>query len=231
VPLVIGGAVAGTWNLPATLFTLAWIAAFPVAYYLGRALDVRRRRGRWSDLARRETRRAAPWAMLVAATGLPLALLRPWTLLVAVVAGALWPVSLAIGARRGDRSVANNVVLVLQSLVALPVSGALARDLGPVLPPGSLEAGTVVGAFLFGSVLHVKARIREADNLRYWAASVAWHAIAVFASAILAPAWLWAALPALARTVAVPRRVRPSLLGAVEAVAAAAVIAVAFVRW
>ena len=233
VPLAVGGAVAGTWSVPATLFSAAWIAAFPVSYYLGRALDVRRRRGRWSDLARREARRAVPWVAVVVACGVPLAGLRPWTLLVAAAAGVLWLLSLAASTRFGDRSLANNVVLVVQAIVALPTSAALALNAGTgwTLPRGWLEAAAVVAIFLFGSVLHVKARIREADDPRYRAASVAWHAVAAVAAGAFAPVWLWAALPALARTVAVPRRVRPGILGAVEAVAAAAVLAVAFVRW
>ena len=233
VPLAAGGAVSGAWSIPATLFSAAWIAAFPVSYYLGRALDVRRRRGRWSDLARREARRAAPWAVFAIACGVPLAIARPWVLLAGVAAGVLWLCSLAAGARFGDRSMANNVILVAQALVALPTSAALALNApgGPQLPPGWLEAAAVVAVFLFGSVLHVKARIREADDPWYRAASIAWHTGAVVSAAAVVPVWLWAALPALARAVAVPRRVRPGVLGAVEAVAAASVIAVAFVRW
>lgn len=233
VPLAVGGALAGAWGVSATLFALAWIAAFPVSYYGGRALDVRRRRGRWSDLARREALRAVPWVALVVACGVPLALVRPWTLLAAAGAGILWLLSLAASARFGDRSLPNNAVLVVQALVALPTSAALALDSPgrPELPPGWIEGAAVVALFLFGSVLHVKARLREAGNPRYRAASVAFHATAAVVAAVVAPVWLWAALPALARAVAVPQKVRPGILGAVEAVTAAAVLAVAFVRW
>jgi hypothetical protein len=233
LPLTVGGTVAGAWSNSATLFALAWIAAFPVSYYAGRALDVRRRRGRWSNLARREARRAAPWAALVAAFGIPLAVTRPWTITVALTAAILGVCSLGVSVRFGERSVANNLVLVLQAVIALPVSAALALDTSgcPTLPRNWPEATAVVALFLFGSVLHVKARLREANNPRFRTASIAYHSVVAVAAAFLAPVWLWAALPALVRAVAVPRTIRPAVLGAVEVIATAAVIAVAFVRW
>jgi len=100
---VAGGSPAG-W-----LFLAAWVCAYPVGYYLGRALTARTRRGSWSRLARRERARAIPWALITAALGLPLVITRPWIFGAAVLLAALWVLGLVIAARRGERSLANDL--------------------------------------------------------------------------------------------------------------------------
>jgi hypothetical protein len=201
-----------------------------VGYYLGRALTARARRGSWTRLARRERSRAIPWAVLTAALGLPLAVTRPWLLAVASVLLVLWAIGLLIAARRGERSLANDLMLVAQATVALPLTvavvagpGALTGDLaGP-----TLEATLIVAAYLAGSVLHVKSLLREAGNARFHRVSVAWHGVLALGAGLASPWWLVGFLPALARAVLLRPGMRPGLIGGVEAVVAVLVVAAA----
>ena len=184
--MLCGFAIAGA-SPAGWLFLAAWVCAYPVGYYLGRALTARARRGSWSRLARRERARAIPWAVITAALGLPLALTRPWLLAAAALLGVLWGIGLVIAARRGERSMANDLMLVAQATVALPLTvavvagpSALAGDLAGV----TLEATVIIAAYLAGSVLHVKSLLREAGNVRFHRVNVAWHAALALAAGL-----------------------------------------------
>jgi hypothetical protein len=202
-----------------------------VGYFSGRALTARARRGSWSRLARRERSRAIPWAALTAALGLPLALTRPWLLAVAGVLLVLWAIGLVIAARRGERSLANDLMLVAQAVVALPLVVAVVA--GPAALTGdlagpTLEATVLVAAYLVGSVIHVKSLLREAGNVRFHRADVAWHGVMALAAGLVAPWWLLGFLPALARAILLRPGLRPGVIGGVEALVAVLVVAAAF---
>jgi YwiC-like protein len=222
----VGGASAAGW-----LFLVAWVCAYPVGYFLGRALTARARRGSWSRLARRERARAIPWAVITAALGLPLALTRPWLLAAAAFLGVLWGVGLVIAARRGERSMANDLMLVAQAAVALPLTVAVVT--GPSALTGDLAGATlqatlIIAAYLAGSVLHVKSLLREAGNVRFHRVNVAWHAALAVGAGLASLWWLVGFIPALARTILLRPGMRPGVIGGVEAVVAVLVVAAAF---
>jgi hypothetical protein len=207
------------------------VCAYPVGYYLGRALTARARRGSWSRLARRERARAIPWAVITAALGLPLALTRPWLLAAAALLGVLWGIGLVIAARRGERSLANDLMLVAQATVALPLTVAVVA--GPSAVAGDLAGATlqvtvIVAAYLAGSVLHVKSLLREAGNVRFHQVNVAWHAVIALGAGLASLSWLVGFLPALARAVLLRPGMRPGVIGGVEAVVAVLVVVAAF---
>ena len=230
VPVLCGFAVAGA-SPAGWLFLAAWVCAYPVGYYLGRALTARARRGSWSRLARRERARAIPWAVLTAALGLPLALTRPWLIAAAALLGVLWGIGLVLAARRGERSMANDLMLVAQATVALPLTVAVVAGpsaLAGDLAGATLEATVIIAAYLAGSVLHVKSLLREAGNVRFHRVNVAWHAALALAAGLASLWWLVGFLPALARTILLRPRMRPGVIGGVEAVVAVLVVAAAF---
>jgi YwiC-like protein len=230
VPVLCGFAVAGA-SPAGWLFLATWVCAYPVGYYLGRALTARARRGSWSRLARRERTRAMPWAVLTAALGLPLALTMPWLLVAAGVLAVLWGLGLAVAARRGERSLANDLMLVAQAVVALPLVVAVVA--GRSAPTGELvgqtiEATLVIAAYLAGSVLHVKALLREAGNAAFHRVDVGWHGALAIGAGLASPWWLVAFVPALARAVLMRPGMRPGAIGGVEALVAVLVVAAAF---
>ncbi len=230
VPVLCGFAVAGA-SPAGWLFLAAWVCAYPVGYYLGRALTARARRGSWSRLARRERARAVPWAVLTAALGLPLALTRLWLLVAAGLLAVLWGTGLAIAARRGERSMANDLMLVAQAAVALPLAVAVVA--GPSALTGDLvgqtvQATLIVGGYLAGSVVHVKSLLREAGNVRFHRVNVAWHAVLAVGAGLASPWWLVGFLPALARAVLLRPGMRPGAIGGVEALVAVLVVVSAF---
>ena len=230
VPVLCGFAVAGA-SPAGWLFLAAWVCAYPVGYYLGRALTARARRGSWSRLARRERARAIPWAVLTAALGLPLALTRPWLIAAAALLGVLWGIGLLIAARRGERSMANDLMLVAQATVALPLTVAVVagpQALAGDLAGATLEATVIIAAYLAGSVLHVKSLLREAGNVRFHRVNVAWHGVLTLGAGLASPWWLVGFLPALARTVLLRPGMRPGVIGGVEAVVAVLVVVAAF---
>ena len=230
VPVLCGFAVAGA-SPAGWLFLAAWVCAYPVGYYLGRALTARARRGSWSRLARRERARAVPWSVLTAALGLPLVLTRPWLLVAAGLLAVLWGTGLAIAARRGERSLAHDLMLVAQATVALPLTVAVVagpQALAGDLVGATLEATVIVAAYLAGSVLHVKSLLREAGNVRFHRANVAWHSVLAVGAGLASPWWLVGFLPALARAVLLRPGMRPGAIGGVEAVVAVLVVVAAF---
>jgi YwiC-like protein len=226
VPVLIGFAITGA-SLAGWLFLGAWISAHPVGYFGGRALAVRARRGRWTRLARREARRAIPWAVLVALLGMPLALTRPWLLPAALGLAVLWAVGLVVADRRGERSMANDLLLVAQAAAAVPLAVAVVA--GPVAALGSLAGDTLVAtllvcAYLTGSVLHVKSLLREAGNPTFRRLDVAWHMVALACAALVDPWWILGFGPALARSVAMRPGARPGAIGGVEAIVSVLVV-------
>ena len=229
VPVLVGMAVAG-WSAVGWLYLLALLVAYPVGYYGGRALTARIRRGSWTRLARRELGRAVPWAVLLGVLGLPLVVLRPWLVLVGLGLAALWLLGLWVADRFGERSMANDLVLVAQALVAVPSTVALVAGLGAV--SGGLAAATwtataLVAGYLVGSVIHVKSLLREAGDLRWRRLDIGWHVLMVVLAALVDPCWLVGFGPALIRSVVGRPGARPGLIGGIEAIVAVLVVVAA----
>jgi hypothetical protein len=163
--------------------------------------------------------------------GLPLVLTRPWLLVVAVLLAVLWGAGLAVAARRGERSLANDLMLVAQAMVALPLTVAVVA--GPSALTGglagpTLQATVIIASYLAGSVLHVKSLLREAGNVRFHRANVAWHGVLALGAGLVTAWWLVGLLPALARSVLLRPGLRPGVIGGVEALVSVLVVAAAF---
>lgn len=229
VPVLVGFAVAGTspagWG-----FGVAWVLAYPAGYYGGRALTARLRRGSWTRLARRELGRALPWLVLTGLVGVPVAWARPWLWAAAGGLALLWGTALVVADRRGERSLANDLLLVAQAVVAVPLSVAVVA--GPPALTGPLATSTatstlMVAAYLFGSVLHVKSLLREAGRPGYRAASIAWHVAAVVVGALVGPWWILGLMPALLRSLVLRPGLRPGAIGGIEAIVSVLVVAAA----
>ena len=230
VPVLFGFAVAGV-SLAGWVLLAAWVCAYPVGYYAGRALTARARRGAWTRLARRELGRALPWAALTLLLGLPLAVTRPWLLAAAAMLGVVWALGLWVAARRGERSMANDLLLVAQAVAAVPLTVAVVA--GPAVLAGDLAAPTIQatvlgGAFLAGSVIHVKSLLREAGRASFHRLNLGWHVGWAVAAGLVGPWWLLGFVPALLRAVALRPRMRPGAIGGVEAVISVLMVVAAF---
>lgn len=228
VPLLVGFTLVPiTWA--GLGFAVAWILAYPVGYFGGRGLLVRIRRGSFTRLSRREFRRAIPWGVALAVVGVPLLVACPWLAVAAVVVAAVWSGSLLITLRRSERDLGNDLVLVVLAVLAVPLVwlvGGGASPAGGGWPdiagvPGQLWLATAAtGAFLFGSVLHVKSLLREAGNVGFRRLSVGYHVIALAVFAVASPWWLIGFGPALLRSLVLRPGLRPAVIGAVETVVA-----------
>jgi hypothetical protein len=220
VPLTLGFVVAG-WSVPAGLFAVAWVLSYPASYYLGRAVVIRWRRGTWSRLAKREWGYALPWIVLAAVPALVLVVLRPWLLIVGVILGALWFVSVWLTRTGHERAASNDLLLVTQAALAVPLLCAVGLDGWP--EAAAWETAFICLVFFAGSVVHVKSLIREADDPRWARFSRIYHVLALGVG-LLSP---WLLLPfgaAAIRAFAVPPGSRPGVIGAVETVVSVLVV-------
>jgi hypothetical protein len=224
VPLAVGFTTVG-FRLLEVLFAVAWIVAYPVGYFGGRALATRWRRGSWTRLARREAHRAVPWMVALAILAVPLVALRPWLVAVAALVAAIWGVSLALTLLGSERALSNDAVLVVLAAVAVPLVWAVGTASSgawpelPVVPTQVWWATAATAAFLFGSVLHVKSLLREAGNRRFHWLSVGYHVAVLLGFALVSPWWVVGFAPALMRAVTLRPGLRPALIGAIESVA------------
>ncbi len=215
LPWLVGVLVAGfVWlHLP---LLVAWLTGYLASYYALLAVKTHR-------LARVRTQLWVYLTPTVLAGGLVIAL-RPQVLWYAPAYALLLAVNAGYAARRDDRALLNNLASVVQSclmvFVCATVAGAPLRDVA--------VAFAIVTAYLAGTVLHVKALIRERRNARYRWASIGYHIVAL-AGAIWLGVWVAVVFAALAVRAFVlsGRQLRPAVIGIVEIVASAAVLAVA----
>lgn len=230
VPVLVGFAVAGAsaagWG-----FGVALVCAYPTGYYGGRALTARLRRGTWTRLARRELSRSVPWAALTGLVGVTVAWHRPWLWLAAAGLALSWAAALLVADRRGERSLANDLLLVAQAVAAVPLTVGVVAGL-PALT-GALASPTaaatlMVALYLLGSVLHVKSLLREAGRPGYRAANLAWHAGAVLVGGFVGPWWILGLMPALLRSLVLRPGLRPGAIGGIEAIVSVLVVVAAF---
>lgn len=209
------------------LAVLAWVSAYPAAWAVtGRLTAPRPER---FDHALRL------WPPLVVLAATPVLLSRPWLAWVGLTYGALFAVNLRFARDRRERALVNDLVLVLECTVLVPVLVGLGTAAQGWVPPFEVLDGPVVlrtvvcFVTLAGSVLHVKSLIRERADARYARAakdvSVAGAAV-VAALAVLGHQPAWPALVLLlvaGRCWWVPRDWRPARVGLVELAAFAAV--------
>lgn len=220
VPLLLGGILSG-WSTDGLLFAAAWVASYPASYFLGRAATVRRRRGHWTRLARREAAAALPWAIMAMVLWAVLLPRHLWLLIAALVLAIVWLSSVRAAAAGRERGIGNDLLLVVEAAAAVPLLWAVSAGAAP--PPQAWQAAAVCLVFFTGSVLHVKSLIRERDDRR-WAIASRWYHVGALALAALSP---WLLLPfgaAALRAFAVPAGSPPAVIGAVESAVSALVV-------
>jgi hypothetical protein len=210
--------------------TVAWVAAYPLSWALTGRLSARR--------PERFDRALLVWAPVVLVAGAPLLWWRPWLVWVVAMYAALWLVNLRFARARRERSLANDLVLVAECTLAVPVFAGIAHG-GGWRPPWTVLDGrsvllvTACAVALVGSVLHVKSLIRERADPRYGHASRAF-AVAGAMLVLVVVAWsggpVWAVLPFAALVVRswfVPAGWRPARVGMLE-LAGLALVVLAF---
>ncbi len=175
VPFAAGMLHARSWVLVPLL--LAWLAGYLASYFALQAVKTRR--------VRRVLPQLPVYAGVAAASAAVVVGARPAVLACAPAFAVLIAVTWWYARRRRDRALGSDAASVLQAcLMVLVVQTAAGAAVGPAL-------GTFLACLLYfaGTVLYVKTVIRERGDRRYLAASLAFHAVAVVASAALSP-WL-----------------------------------------
>ena len=158
---------------------------------------------------------------LAGALAAALVLLRPWLLAVGAALALAWGASLWLTRTGHERGITNDLLLVGQAALAVPLLWAVTIDAAPPAP--AWWACLVCAVFFTGSVLHVKSLMREADDPRWALASRLYH-LAALGMGLLSP---WLLLPfgaAAIRAFAVPAGSRPGIIGAVETVVSVLVV-------
>ncbi|KAA1417804.1 YwiC-like family protein [Nocardioides humilatus] len=162
LPVVMGIAAAG-WSPWLPLLVVTWVAAYPMSWALTGTLTARRR-GRFR-------RALLIWGPLCVLGGAPLLLVHPWLLWSLAAYGLLFAVNVQQAGTRRERSLVNDLVLIVECALLVPLlAGVVADRNGFALPVGAMTTGPVVaatvavGLTLVGSTLHVKSLIRERTN-------------------------------------------------------------------
>lgn len=185
LPLVLACTVVtpSWWTV---VLAVAWFAAYPASYAGGRLLRDRR--------PERFRRPFVLWAALAAVPAALLLLRFPWLAWVGVVLFALVAVNVRYARRNNERALANDLVVVTECALLVPVTWAVSTAASTVPLPGTVPAQIAVltvvcWLVLAGSTLHVKALIRERRDPRYARASRAFAVSSVVVSVALAAKW------------------------------------------
>ncbi|MFF6902975.1 YwiC-like family protein [Streptomyces hydrogenans] len=211
VPYLAGVLIGSPSWLQLPLF-LAWSLGYCAVFHTEQWVRLRRA-SRNPRAAARHRRPALLFTTATLALGLPLLCAAPWLALAAAAMAPFLAVNVLYARRNRERALANGLVAVVPAcgmlLVALRAGGGtLAEGLAPALACLLYFAGTVP---------YVKTMIRERNSEAYRRGSVAYHAVALVAAALLDP---WLAVPFalyLARAAVLPGRgLGVLLVGAVE---------------
>ena len=216
--MVVSFLGAGNWV--GFIFFLTWVCGYPVSYFLGRALTARIRRGNWSSKARNELRSAVPWLAITLVGAATLIAVSPWIFFYGILVAALWSISVYLSWAGRERGIINDLLLVSLASMEPILMYQVAKNHSSIfgLPHAIWIAALVSLLFFTGSVVHVKALIREAKNRNWHMGSIAFHAtvllLLIFArrGILVLPFVL-----ALVRTVAMKPGLRPGMIGGVEA--------------
>lgn len=227
LPLTLGAIVA-PWSWLLAVLASAWIAAYPWSYAaLGLASATA------SARVRARARFARPllaWSAVATPPAIILLVARPWLLWVAAGYLLLFAVNLWYARRGGERSLANDAVLVVECTAMVPVTWAVAVGDTGVGPPSLAAAPTplwvltgVCALVLAGSTLHVKSLIRKRHDPRFTRAARVYALVSAVAAIGLAVRlglpgglWLLPGFAALTVRAMVARPTRPVRIGLVE---------------
>lgn len=185
LPLLLGIAAAG-WSPWLPVLAVAWVAAYPASWATTGLLTARRRR--------RFRRAALVWTPVCVVAGIPLLATHRWLSWVLLAYLVLFAVNLAEARRRRERSMANDLVLVVECVLLVPVVAGVVEGPGEARTADVLLAMLVTALALVGSTLHVKSLIRERNDPAYTTASrvvaVASPALVAVACAASGTSWL-----------------------------------------
>jgi len=153
---------------------------------------------------------------------------RPWILLPGVLIVALWSLSIYLAWSGRERGITNDLLLVVLASIAPILMYQVANNESSMrhLPHSIWIASYVSFLFFVGSILHVKALIREAKNPIWHGTSIGFHIAVLIILPLTTHSW-WLAVPfafALARTIAMKPGLRPGKIGVVELVVAFLVV-------
>lgn len=183
LPLLTGVAAAG-WSPWVLVLAVAWVAAYPCSWAVTGLLTARR-----PERFRRAVLVWTPPCVVAGALLLATHLWLGWVLLAYL---ALFAVNLEQARRRRERSIENDLVLIAECVLLVPVvAGVVDGSSGPRPPIAAMTttdvglAMLVTALALIGSTLHVKSLIRERNNPAYTTAS---RVVAVLSPVVVAAA-------------------------------------------
>jgi hypothetical protein len=192
LPLVLGIAAAG-WSPWLLALAVAWVAAYPASWAVTGLLAARRR-----DRFRRA---ALIWSPACVVAGLPVLLAHPWLAWVLLAYLALFAVNLLEARLRRERSMTNDLVLVTECVLLVPVVAGVVDGTDDAVTADVLLAMLATALTLVGSTLHVKSLIRERNNPAYTTAARVFAVaspVVVVAACAAAGTTSWLALPFVA---------------------------------
>ena len=210
----------GAGNRIGVLFFLVWVSGYPVSYFLGRALIARIRKGTWTSKARSELHYLLPWLIINGAASITLLIVRPWIISYGILVLVLWAISVYLSWAGRERGMVNDLLLIgLASIAPLLMYQAAVNHASLRGLPHSIWISALMSLLFFaGSVVHVKALIREAKNRNWHYGSIIFHATVLALLLLFAKPWILA-IPfvlALLRTLVIKPGLRPGTLGVVE---------------
>jgi hypothetical protein len=222
LPVALGTAAAG-WSWSLLPVAGAWIAAYPLMWALTGRLTAPRRRERFDRALRIWTVIAVP--LMVGALGL-----RPWLAWVGLTYLIPVAINLWFARARRERDLRNDLVLVAECTLAVPVVAGVAASRGGWIPPwpAMISADVVLMALvctltLIGSTLHVKSLIRERANPAFRTAARIFSVAAIpaiFVASLAAGHSVWLAAPFVALSLRAwflhDPSWRPSSIGLIE---------------
>lgn len=223
MPLFLG---AGNWL--GWVFMLTWIGAYPFTYFVSRAIVARLRRGSWTSKAAKELRNATEWSFIAFIGSIILITNRPWIVLSGAVVILVWGLSTYLSWAGRERGISNDILLIALASAAPVLMYQVANDKQSFddVPHAIWIASLLSLLYFFGSVLHVKALIREAKNPLWHRGSVLFHALVV-AGLLFSSQSAWLVLPfilGLVRTNVMKPGLRPGRIGIIEGFVALALV-------
>lgn len=231
LPFLLGACASG-WSPVLLPLLVAWIAAYPFSWAVAALASMPR--------PERYRPAAVVWGTVAVVAGSVVLVQRPWLAWAVAAYGVGFAVNVGFARARAERSLANDLVLVGECTLLVPLvvgvgSGRGGWDLPweAMTDPAVLVWTTVCALTLVGSTVHVKSLIRERRNPRFARASkllavasvplvvvvaldggVPWWSVAV-PFALLAARALWLDDPGA----------RPGRIGLIELVGFVAVVA------
>lgn len=231
VPL---GAAAGGWSWDLLPAVAAWVSLYPLSWALSGRLTAPRRRERFN-------RSLLIWSLVSAPLIVSSIIRDPWLIWVGLGYLAPFTANLWFAKSGSERGIVNDLILIAECTLAVPVVAGLPAGNGHWTPPWSaiLDRDVALVALLcavtlVGSTLHIKSLIRERANPRYAQASrilALLSPLVMLLAAGVAGRGFWLAAPLLLLTyrACFLRRTawRPARLGLIELAGLVATAAVA----